>query len=447
MTHMHREMYDHCGVLGLSLTNRDCVYSLSQGIFHLQHRGQEHCGIAVAHDGEVQARAYKGLVSDNFTHENLVGFKGTSGIAHTSLLDPQPFLLEARMGKFALAFSGNIINHQELRDELLKKGASFSSSHQVELLAKLIADTKSIEEGLKSLANRIRGSYSIVILAQDGTVYAMRDPLGVKPLVAGANPSGVCVASESAALNGLGMKIVRDIEPGGIYALKPTGISRIALMESERAAFCAFEYAYTARLDSVIEGIPVVTARNNLGASLAKDDDIGEATMVAGVPMSGLGHALGYHQASGVPYGIVFDYNRYALGRSYIPPNQKARTEIARSKLYIVQEAVRGQSIVLCDDSIVRGTQLEERVKELKEAGAEEVHVRIGAPKLQFPCRHGISTRTRDELIGSHRSVEEIRKILGATTLKYNSVDSFVEAIGIPKERLCLACWTGQYPS
>mgnify|MGYP000988654717 CR=1 FL=1 len=446
MIYEERESYDHCGVLGLSFTDEDCVYSLAHGIFHLQHRGQEYCGLALEDEGEIHAEAFRGLVSDSFTPEVLSLFKGKHGIAHTSLKDPQPFVLESRIGKFAIAFSGNIINAREIKEELMRKGFSFSSNYHVEILAKLVAQANNIKEGLESLPKKINGSYSIVLLADDGSLYAMRDPLGVKPFIAGASAKGVCVASESAALNGLGMKIIKDIEPGGIYLLRPTGISKISQVESERIAHCAFEYAYTARIDSVINSIPVATARNNLGASLAKDDDI-EATVVAGVPMSGLGHALGYHKASEVPYGIVFDYNRYALGRSYIPPNQDERNRIARDKLYIVREAVRDQSIVLCDDSIVRGTQLVERVRELQETGAKEVHVRIGAPKLTFPCRHGISTRSKDELIGSDRTVEEIRKILGATTLKYNSVESFVQAIGIPADKLCLACWTGEYPS
>ncbi len=440
------EIKENCGLLGLSFADLDIVESLEKGIFQLQHRGQEHCGVAVTNGTDMNAQTYRGLISDNLIPENLIKFSGTSGIAHTSLLDPQPFVLESILGKFAICFSGNIINSADIKAKLMSEGVSFSSDYDVEVLAKIIARASGIIEGLESLAEQVIGAFTCLVLFEDGRLYAIRGPLGIKPLVVGTNKYGTCVASESSALNWLGMDIIQDVEPGAIHEITPKGSEKKGEIVSSRIAHCAFEYAYTARLDSIIEGVPINLARSRLGKCLAEKDEI-ESTVVAGVPMSGLGHALGYHQESGVPYGIVFDYNRYALGRSYIPPTQKERVKIADRKLYPVKAAITGQYIVLCDDSIVRGTQIGDRVKELMELGAKEVHVRIGAPKLNYPCKYEISTRTQDELIGHHRTEEDVRDILGATTLKYNSVDDFVKAIGIPREKLCLACWTGEYPS
>lgn len=440
------EIRENCGVLGIKYKDKDCVGSLCEGIFHLQHRGQEHCGIATQDQGKIRCTSFSGLVSDNLIPENVKKFHGRTGIAHTSLLDPQPLVLMSKMGRFAIAFSGKVINSRSLMSSLMDRGMSFSTGFDVEILAKLIAEEADIVEGLKGLADRVVGSYSLVLLSDSGELYVMRDPLGVKPLVLGANSAGTCVASESCALKWLGMEIIKDVEPGAIYVIRESGPEKVAQVETDKRALCAFEYAYTARLDSVIEGIPVSTARDNLGSSLATDDDI-QADVVAGIPMSGLGHALGYHRASGLPYGIIFNYNPYALGRSYIPPTREERVHIAERKLYVVEAAVKGQRIVLCDDSIVRGNQIGDRVRQLEEMGAREVHVRIGAPKLNYPCKYGISTRSKDELIGSQRTVEEVRKILGATTLRYNSVEEFVKAIGMPADSLCLGCWTGEYPS
>lgn len=440
------EMRENCGVLGIKYKDRDCVNSLCEGIFHLQHRGQEYCGIATHDKGGMMYASFPGLVSDNMTPEKIGRFHGKTGIAHTSLLNPQPVVLMSRIGRFALAFSGKVINSRSLISSLTDRGMSFSTGFDVEILAKLIAEEKDIVEGLKKLADKVVGSYSLVLLSDTGKLYCMRDPLGVKPLILGISSDGAVVASESCAINWLGMETVRDVEPGAIYLIQESGPEKIAQVKTERTAFCAFEYAYTARLDSVIEGIPVSTARDNLGSRLAQNDDI-EADVVAGIPMSGLGHALGYHRASGLPYGIIFNYNPYALGRSYIPPIREERIRIAERKLYAVEAAVKGQRIVLCDDSIVRGTQIGDRVRQLQAMGAREVHVRIGAPKLNYPCKYGVSTRSQDELIGYQRTVEDVRKILGATTLKYNSVEDFVKAIGLPADKLCLGCWTGEYPS
>ncbi len=332
--HDHPNMRDNCGVLGVKL-NTDAIETLCEGIFQLQHRGQEYCGISSVKNNKIIAQSFKGLVSSNLIYENIGEVSGNAGIAHVSLLDPQPFILSSRTGKFALAFSGNIINADALRNELMELGLSFSSNYDVEILAKLIAKEDSIVDGLKKLPEKVRGSYSLVLLRDDGTLYTMRCPLGIKPLIIGASSQGVAVASESCALRWIGMKIVKDVEPGAIYSITEKGAEKIADVSTGCRAICGFEYAYTARLDSVIDGIPVITARHSFGAKLASNDDI-DATVVAGVPMSGLGHALGYHRQSGVPYGIIFNYNRYAYGRSYIPPTQAERIQIASKKLYPV---------------------------------------------------------------------------------------------------------------
>jgi amidophosphoribosyltransferase len=430
------------GVLGLNYREHNCIGDLQDGIFQLQHRGQEHCGFATV-GNRLHCECYPGLVSVNTNAEQLEKFPGKSGLAHVSLSDPQPLILESRLGKMALVFDGVINNAREIKQELLQQGCAFAYGTDGEIMARLISQGKDIVDGLAGLPDRIRGAYSLLVLTEKGQLFAMRCPAGIRPLVIGINDAGTCAASESGTLDWLGVKEFKDVEPGAIYELKTSGFAKVAERPAQKIAHCAFEYAYMARIDAIIDGVPVSQARNNFGSALAARDQSVNADVVAGVPMSGLGHALGYHLASQVPYGIVFDYNRYAHGRSYIPPTQTERKRIATSKLYIVKEAVKGKRIVLCDDSIVRGTQIAHRVDELMNAGAREVHVRIGAPKLSYPCKYSISARTPEELIGNQRTEDEICAILGATSLHYNTVDDFVKAIGLPIEKLCLACWLG----
>ena len=342
------------------------------------------------------------------------------------------------------------------------RGHAFYRSYNIEVIGKIIIEAGDIVSGVVDLSRKIVGAYSLVILSQEG-VYAARDIYGFRPLILGKDANRYAVSSESRALQNLGMDVVRDVRAGEIVLVNDHGFSTLRELPSPRRAHCAFEWAYTASIDSVIDGLFVQEARNNLGQNLAqRDAEEGglDADIVAPVPMSGIGHALGYHRRSRISYMDVFLYNRYA-DRSYTLSTQIAREKMARRKLSVLPYAVRDKRIVLCDDSIVRGTQIQNKVRDLKKAGAKEVHVRIACPPLMYPCDFGISTRSYEELaarqffktgdIQSRGQLQEletwISRQIGADSVKYNGIDEFVGALGIPKGDLCLKCWDGIRPS
>jgi amidophosphoribosyltransferase len=315
--------------------------------------------------------------------------------------------------------------------------------------------------GISALAERIRGAYSLLLLTRDG-IYATRDVYGFRPLILGQGEGRFAVSSESRALHNLDMELVRDVQPGEIVLVNDRGFTTVKQLASPRRAYCSFEWAYTASIDSKIDGLSVQKARNSLGAALAQRDiDEGGlgADIVAPVPMSGCGHALGYHMRSTLNYQEVFLYNRYA-DRSYTQKTQIDREKMAKRKLSVLDSAIEGQRIVLCDDSIVRGTQILNKVRDLKKSGAMEVHVRVACPPLMYPCDFGISTRSYEELCarqligeGPIRSMEQQRELetwlaekIGADSVKFNSLETFVSALGIAKGDLCLKCWDGNSP-
>ncbi len=416
---------ENCGLYGV-YSEKDCVEHIYHGIFKLQHRGQRYCGIAT-YNKELKIITHKGFVRHTFTMEELKNLSANCGIGHVSLKERQPIILETKLGIFAIAFSGNIINAEELFDEMKNKGHSFSTHTHIELLAKLIVQGNDFVEGLEKLADIVKGSYTILILTEKG-IYAARDKYGFKPLILGKGDDGFVVSSESRPFSMFGIKILRDVKPGEIVLIGSNGITTKSQVKSNRIAHCAFEWGYIASMDSIIEGVPVVMARKNLGASLAKKDNV-EADIVSAIPFSGIG------------YDEVFLIDRFA-SRSYLPLTQQERDTEARIKLSVIGETVRGKRIILCDDSIVRGTQIRNKVLELKAFGAKEVHVRVGCPPLMAPCRYDISTRSYEELAAKKYSIEEIAKNIGADTLKYNSVEDFVNSIGLPEKNLCLHCWT-----
>lgn len=431
---------DNCGVAAIC-RDGNAVAMIGQCLFHLQNRGQRYVGVSSNDRDEINGDVAPGLVKSN--QRLFRSHQGGSAIGHVSLKEPQPFTAYARSGKISLAFSGDIINARELRQEAMQSGQPFTSENQAELLIWLICQSGDPVEGLKKMAERVIGSYSLVLLTQTG-LFAVRDPYGFKPLVIGRGRNGCAVTSESPAITETGLDVVRDVIPGEIVLLEKQGFTTVGQIPGPRCAFCAFEWAYTARFDSVLETVPVELARHNMGEILAQRDNV-EADLVAPIPMSGIGHALGYHKVSRLPYGEVFFYNRYS-SRSYAPLEQTERDSIAAEKLSLITRAIRGQRIVLCDDSIVRGTQMGKQVLRLRAAGAKEIHLRVASPPLIAPCRYGISTRSSDELIARKHKVDDIRKLLAADTLKFNNLDDFVAAIGLPKEQLCLACFTGEYP-
>jgi len=331
----------------------------------------------------------------------------------------------------------------------------------IEIISKLIMQEKNVVSGISMLSEKIKGSYSLVVLTQDG-IYAARDVYGFRPLMLGKGSGTFIVSSESRAVQNMGINHLRDVRPGEIVLITKKGFDTKQQLKSPRRAYCAFEWAYTASMDSKIDGLYVQEARNNLGKHLAERDiEEGgiQGDLVAPVPMSGIGHALGYHMLSGLPYQEVFLYNRYA-DRSYTQLTQEDRDRVAKKKLSVLEYALRDKRIVLCDDSIVRGTQIREKVRDLKNAGAKEVHVRVSCPPLMYPCDYGISTRTYEEFLaraylpnGNIITLDELKALevwvaekLGADSVRYNSLEAFVDALKIPKESLCLKCWDGKSP-
>lgn len=456
---MEDEIRDNCGVFGI-ISRGPCVYDIFNGMDFIQHRGQEYCGIAT-YDGKIHQVTHHGKAGVSFTAQDLEYLKGNQGIGHVSLWERQPMSWQSRVGDISLAFSGNIINADELIGDLKRQGHSFYRSYNIEVIAKIIMESDDILSGLCNLAERIRGAYALVILSAEG-IYAARDVYGFRPLILGKDAGRTAVCSESRAIVNLEMDIIRDVKPGEIVLINDQGVQSLKQLPSPRKAYCAFEWAYTASIDSVMDGLYVQEARNNLGRSLARRDrEEGglEADLVAPVPMSGIGHAVGYHQESGLPYQEVFLYNRYA-DRSYTQSTQDARKKMAKRKLSILKYAVEGKRILICDDSIVRGTQILYKVRDLKEAGAREVHVRIACPPLMYPCDFGISTRSYDELAARHffrsgdiDSLDKLRELerwvadqIGADSVKYNGTAAFVAALGLPREDLCLKCFDGVIP-
>jgi amidophosphoribosyltransferase len=454
-----KEIYDNCGLYGIYST-APCVVDIYSGLDFIQHRGQEYCGIATF-DDHIHQVTHHGKVGVSFTNEDVQYLTGNCGIGHVSLNERQPMMWQSKLGEIAVAFSGNVINADELIDKMKHRGQAFYRNYSIELIAKIIMESTDIVSGLSELAERIRGAYSLVALTAEG-IYAARDIYGFRPLILGQDDNRFVVCSESRALQNMDMEVVRDVRPGEILLINHKGFHTLKQLQSPRKAHCAFEWAYTASIDSIIDGLYVQEARNNLGRSLAQRD-IKEGyvnfDIVAPVPMSGIGHALGYHQHSGVPYQEVFLYNRYA-DRSYTQSTQPAREKMAKRKLSVLQYAVEGKKILICDDSIVRGTQILNKVSELKQAGAKEVHVRIACPPLMYPCDFGISTRSNEELaarrffitgdietLKKQRQLEEwIANEIHADSVKYNSISAFVKALGMHKNSLCLKCFDGVAP-
>jgi amidophosphoribosyltransferase len=451
---------DNCGVFGI-VKDTDCVEDIYRGLDFLQHRGQQFCGIATTSGKRIYQITHYGRVGNTFTSHELETFKGNIGIGHVSLKERQPMVWQGAVGEIAVAFSGNIINSDMLLEEMKNRGEAFYHGLGIEIISKLIMQEKNVVTGISLLAERIKGAYSLVVLTHDG-IYAARDIYGFRPLMLGEASNAFLVSSESRAVQNLGFNYRRDVRPGEIVFINKEGFETKETIKSPRRAHCAFEWAYTASMDSKIDGLYVQEARNNLGKSLA-ERDIEEggilADLVAPVPMSGIGHALGYHMASGLPYQEVFLYNRYA-DRSYTQLTQEDRDRMAKKKLSVLEYAIKDKRIVLCDDSIVRGTQIRDKVRDLKNVGAKEVHARIACPPLMYPCDFGISTRTYEELLarqylseGTISTMDELKALelwvsekIGADSVKYNSLEAFVAALKISKEDLCLKCWDGDWP-
>ena len=451
-------LHEECGVFGVYSPKPGPVADLAYyGLYALQHRGQESCGIVVNDDGVFASRKDIGLVNEVFSRDDLMKFpQGRMAVAHArygttggnSRANCQPIEVNHQKGKMALAHNGNLSNAYELRSELELGGAIFHTTSDTEIIAYIVTQARlnspSIENALSSAMNRLEGAYSLVLMSA-AKLLAARDPYGFRPLCYGKTLDGTyVVASESCALSAVGAKFERDILPGEILVFEQNGVrsNRDHCGEKPRRS-CIFEYIYFARPDSVIDGVSVHAARRNAGAILSKTHPV-EADVVMGVPDSGIDAALGYAEASGIPYGMGFIKNKY-IGRTFISPGQDKRIDQVRIKLSAISESVKDKRIVLIDDSIVRGTTSRQIVNLLREAGAKEVHMRISSPPFMHPCYYGTDVDSRENLIACHHSVEEIADIIGADSLGYLPELELKNLIG--SENFCSACFNGVYPT
>lgn len=453
-----KEFHEECGVFGAYAPVSQPLASLAYyGLYSLQHRGQESCGIVVNDDGVFTSHCDLGTVGDVFTGEVMEHFpSGTMTVGHvrygttggTNRANCQPIVVNHQKGKLALAHNGNLSNAYELRSGLELGGAIFHSTSDTEIIAYIITQQRlkspSIQRAVSRAMDELDGAYSLVMMSS-AKLIAARDPHGFRPLCYGIRPDGThIVASESCALSAVGATLIRDLEPGEILTFDETGVhSNREHCELLPQKTCIFEYIYFARQDSVIDGIPVHGARKNAGRLLARRHPV-DADIVIGVPDSGLDAALGYAEESGIPYGIGFTKNKY-IGRTFISAGQSQRLDKVRIKLNPIQEEVQGKRIVLIDDSIVRGTTSGQIVNLLREAGAKEIHMRISSPPFLNPCYYGTDIDSKEHLIACHHSIEEIADIIGADSLGYLAMDDLTKMIG--KDSYCHACFSGDYPT
>ena len=457
---VEEKLREECGVFGMyDLDGKDVAASIYYGLFALQHRGQESCGIAVSETngpkGKVTSYKGMGLVNEVFTGDELERMKGDIGVGHvrystagaSTRENAQPLVLNYVKGTLALAHNGNLINAPELREELAYSGAIFQTTIDSEVVAYHIArervKTKNVESAVLNAMKKIRGAYSLVIMSPRKLIGA-RDPYGFKPLCIGRRDNAYIITSETCALETLGAEYIRDIEPGEVVTITRDGMKSDTSMclPKEQQARCIFEYIYFARPDSHIDGVSVYGSRIKAGRFLAMDSPV-EADIVVGVPESGNAAAMGYAMESGIPYGTAFVKNSY-VGRTFIKPKQSTRESSVKIKLNVLREAVAGKRVIMIDDSIVRGTTSDRIVKMLRDAGAREVHMRVSSPPFLWPCYFGTDVPAREQLIAYNRSVEEIRQMIGADSLGYLQIDRLKELVnGLD---ICQGCFTGKYP-
>ncbi len=444
-----------CGVLGIWGKNTDAavVRLCYLGLYALQHRGQEGAGI-VTFDGE-RMRLHKGagLVPEVFDEESLSELEGFAGIGHVRLatkgerhvVNTQPFLVRSSYGSLAAALNGSLLNGDKLREKLLSEGTVLQTDSDSEVILNLIAKSgaESLPAAVAKTLEHIEGSYALVILGED-MLLAARDPWGNRPLTLGRLEEGYIAASESCAITNLGGEVIREIEPGELLMLDGTGWRTYRLQSAGRKALCSFEHVYFARPDSCIGGRNAYLVRKAIGRELAKEVPI-SADLVIGAPDSGVAPALGFAEEAGLPFEIGVIKNRY-VGRTFIRPTQGDRSLAVQIKLNPVVDVLKGKGVAVVDDSIVRGTTSGKLIRLLREAGAREVHMYVASPPYRFPCYYGNEPSSESELVASGRTLDELRKLIGADSLHYISVDGLVRAIGIPRDELCLACFTGEYP-
>jgi amidophosphoribosyltransferase len=465
------------GIFGV-VSKGDCAEPLFYGTDYHSHLGTEYGGLAVL--GEDFARQIRDVSQSQFKskfHDDYKSMKGNKGIGVISASEEQPIYLHSKFGPFCIATNGIIENAKELAEDLLEKGVSFSevsrkTANTTELIAKLINQGSDLINGIEKVFDTIDGSCSLLLLNRDG-IYAARDRFGYTPLIIGKRKDAWAVTSETNAFPNNDFEVVKYIEPGEIILINEQGIVRKRKPTEENISqICAFLWIYAGFPTSSYDGINVEIVREKCGRYLAKRDKDIDVDLVSGVPDSGVAHGLGYAMESGKPFRRPLVKYTPGYGRSYTPPSQQRRDLIAKMKLIPIKEVIKGNSIVVCEDSIVRGTQLKNfTIKKLWDCGAKQIHIRPACPPLMFPCRFNFSTRSRYELVARkaiqsledgdvedvseyidhnskkyRRMVDWIAKDLGVTTLRYQTVDDMIKAIGLPKEKLCLYCWTGECP-
>jgi len=443
-------------VVGVSLQGKGAAPYLFRGLRALQHRGQESAGIATTSHGSLFHRKGMGLVHEIFGQEMLDTLRGPVGIGHvrysttgsSDLENAQPIVVKVRNEDAAIAHNGDIVNFERIRHRIQSQGVELLGNADTETMAQTIVlelgRTRDMEAAIRRACSEIIGGYSVVFLV-GSRVYAFRDPLGIRPLVVGTVEGGVAVASESVALELMGGRLLRDVAPGEVVVLERGQLARSSRIPSNgERAHCMFEWVYFSRPDSILDEHPVYDVRHRIGQRLARESPA-EADLVVPVPDSARPQALGFAEASGIPYAEALIKNRF-VERTFILPDQHRREFEVRVKLHPVPGLLRGKRIVLLDDSIVRGTTLREIVQMVRNAGATRVEVRIGCPPIRAPCYFGIDMKERKELVANGRDEAEIARVIGADGVHYLSMDGLVASIGLPNDNLCLGCLTGKYP-
>ncbi len=447
-------LHESCGVVGVYAPGFNVAQIAFYGLYALQHRGQESAGIATATGKRIHRHTSMGLVSQAFRETDLDRLEGHMAIGHTRysttgsthIQNAQPILARNGDLELALAHNGNVINAQELRVELGEWGASFSSSTDSEVIAQLLvhAPGENWKDRVSYMMRRLQGAYSLTVLTKD-MVMGIRDPRGVRPLCLGKLDGGWIIASESCALDHLGGQFIREVEPGETVIIDERGLTSIPYSgQLPLPAPCVFELIYFARPDSLLEGKLTYLTRQEMGRQLAREHPV-DADIVMGVPDSAVAAAVGYAQESGIPYSDGLVRNRY-VGRTFIEPDQRIRELGVKMKFNPLPEVIAGKRVIIVDDSIVRGTTTPQVVSMVRKAGAKEIHVRVCAPPIRFPCHFGVDLATTKELIAANMSVEETQKFIGADSLGYMSIEGLMKSVSGTENRFCAACFTGKYP-
>ena len=445
---------EECGIFGV-FGHQDAAQLTYYGLHSLQHRGQEGTGIVVSDGQKLTGVKGEGLVSEIFTTEAMKDLEGSAAIGHVRYAtaggggyeNVQPLLFHSQTGSLALAHNGNLVNANSLKYQLESQGSIFQTSSDTEVLAHLVRRSgyPHLKDQVKNALSMLKGAYAYLIMTETELMVAL-DPHGLRPLSLGCLGDAYVVASETCAFDVVGAEYIRDIMPGELLIINENGLTSERFSISTTKAICTMDYIYFSRPDSNIQGINVHTARKNMGKQLAVEAPF-EADVVTGVPDSSISAAIGYAEATGIPYEMGLIKNRY-VGRTFIQPSQSLREQGVKMKLSAVRGVVEGKRVVMVDDSIVRGTTSRRIVNLLKEAGATEVHVVISSPPIKNPCFYGIDTSTKEELIASDKSVEQIRELIGADSLTFISVEGMMKALGQEGTNgYCLGCFTGNYPT